>query len=394
MKKILMLLAVAGLSTTAMAQTNSKGYENVSGDKYEVFTNKFWDNWFFSFGGGAEMMLGNGDTRGDLKDRISPTLNVSVGKWFTPGLGLRLQYSGLQSRGFTTDPTNGYIDGRVIQPRDGAAYYKQKFSYFNLHGDVLFNLNALLAGYNPNRVYEVIPYLGAGFTHSYSSPSREAFAVNAGIINRFRLSSAWDLNLELSAMAVENKFDAELGGKKDFDGVVSASLGLTYRFPTREFKKPQLAHQIISEAELRDIRSKVNSLAAENNNLKQELAVKPTTVVVEETVKAPDIAPRSVFFTIGSSKVSSQELVNLGFLADQIKEYPELKFRVVGYADSATGSPEKNKELSRKRAQSVVDALVGTYNIERNRMSTDAVGGVEKFDKPYLNRMVLIEVAK
>ncbi|MCD7899471.1 MAG: OmpA family protein [Bacteroides sp.] len=394
MKKVLMLLAIAGLSATAMAQTNSRGYENVSGDKYEVFTNRFWDNWFFSFGGGAEMTLGNGDVRGSFKDRISPTLNASLGKWFTPGLGLRLQYSGFQSRGFTTDRTNGYITGNVIQPRDGVPYYKQKFSYFNLHGDVLFNLSAMLGGYNPDRVYEFIPYLGAGFTHSYSSPSGEALAVNAGIINRFRLSSAWDLNLELSAMGVENKFDRELGGKKDFDGVVSASLGLTYRFPTREFKKPQPARQIISESELRDIRSRVNSLAAENMNLKQELATKPTAVVVEETVKAPDIAPRSVFFTIGSAKVSSQELINLGFLADQIKEYPDLRFKVTGYADSATGTPTKNKELSRKRAQAVVDALVGTYRIERNRMSTDAVGGVEKYEKPYLNRMVLIEVIK
>lgn len=31
-------------------------------------------------------------------------MNISVGKWFTPGLGLRLQYSGLQAKGFTMDP--------------------------------------------------------------------------------------------------------------------------------------------------------------------------------------------------------------------------------------------------------------------------------------------------
>lgn len=387
-----MLLAVAGLSSTAIAQSNA-GYENVSGDKYEVFTNKFWDNWFISAGGGAELLIGNGDTRGDFKDRISPTFNVAVGKWFTPGLGLRLQYSGLQGRGFTTNPANGFIDGS-LQAGDKGDYYKQKFSYGNLHGDVLFNMNALFGGYNPDRIYEVIPYLGAGFTHTYSSPKGEAFAVNAGVINRFRLSDALDLNLELSAMGVENKLDGEMGGKRDFDGVVSATVGLTYRLANRGFKKPQAARQLISEAELRDIRSRVNALSAENMNLKQELATKPTTVVVEETVKAPDIAPRSVFFTIGSSKVSSQELVNLGFLADQMQQYPELKFKVVGYADSATGTPEKNKQLSLRRAQSVVDALVGTYKIDRNRMAVDAVGGVEKFDKEYLNRMVQIEVVK
>ena len=31
----------------------------------------------------------------------------------------------------------------------------------NLHGDVMFNLNALFGGYNQHRVYEIIPYVGA-----------------------------------------------------------------------------------------------------------------------------------------------------------------------------------------------------------------------------------------
>lgn len=395
MKKNLMVLTIAGLAAIAPAQAQNEGYANARQDKYEVLTNRFRDNWFISVGGGAELLLGNGDTRGSLGDRISPTLNVSVGKWFTPGLGLRLQYSGLQARGFTTDASNPYAKG--MEGTGANRYYKQKFSYGNLHADALFNLNALFGGYNPDRIYEIIPYAGAGFTHTYSGKKGEALSVNAGIINRFRLSNALDLNLELSGMLVENKFDRELGGNQDFDGTVSASLGLTYRFPTRGFKKAKQTPQLISEAELKDIRSKVNSLVAENANLKQELAAKPVIQeVVKEISTTPEIAPRSVFFTIGSSKVSAQELVNLGFLADQMKQYPDLKFKLVGYADSATGTPEKNKELSRKRAQAVVDALVSTYGIAGNRMTIDAVGGIDKFDrdKVYLNRMVQIEVVK
>lgn len=393
MKKSLMLLAFAGLSSVAMAQ-NVAGYQNTSDNKYEVFTNKFWNNWFISAGGGAEILIGNGDAAGKVKDRISPTLNFSVGKWFTPGLALRLQYSGLQARGFTKEADNGYIDGGF---QNSANAYKQKFNYMNLHGDALFNLNALIGGYNPKRVYEVIPYVGVGVTHSYSSPKREALSVNAGIINRFRLSSAMDINLELSAMGVENKFDGELNGKRDFDGVLSATVGLTYRFPKREFKKPVAVRQLISEGELSNIREKMNALAAENGTLKKDLAEaqkEPEVISTEVIVKTPDIAPRSVFFNIGSAKVSEQELVNLEFLADQMKEYPNLKFKVTGYADSSTGSVETNKRLSIQRAQAVVDALVGTYNIDRNRMTIDAVGGVSKFDKVYLNRMALVDVVK
>lgn len=397
MKKILVLLAVAGVSSVAFAQNKSynTGYENTTGDKYEVVTNKFWDNWFMSAGAGAEFLIGNQDTRGSVKDRISPTFNVAVGKWFTPGIGLRLQYSGMEARGFTRDATNPYIKGPVKQPRSADAY-KQKFHYGNLHGDVLFNVSAMIAGYNPDRVYEFIPYLGAGFVHNYSSPKREAFAVNAGIINRFRLSSALDLNLELSAMGTENKFDAETGGKKDFDGVLAATVGLTYKFPTREFKKPQATRQLISEAELSEIRAKANALAAENANLKNELASKPNAEVIEREVQiVPAMAPRSVFFTLGSANLSKQEEMNLGFFVDQLNEWPEnTKFKVTGYADSATGSKDLNKKLSEKRAQAVVDALVNTYKVDRNMFVVEGAGGVDKLIPPYLNRMVLIEPVK
>ncbi|NDV66123.1 OmpA family protein [Bacteroides sp. 224] len=391
MKKTLIMLAIAGTSITSVCAQNSSDFNKTS-DKYQVLTNRFKDNWFISVGGGASMLMGNQDVKGSFGDRISPTLNVGVGKWFTPGLGLRLQYSGLKAYGYTPDASNEYVRYQ------SESMYKQKISYGNLHGDVLFNLNSLFGGYNPDRVYEIIPYVGAGLTHTYSGDKTQAFAVNAGIINRFRLGNALDLNLELSAMGVENKFDKEVGGKKDFDGVVSATLGLTYKFKARGFKKPQAQRQLISEAELANIRSKMGSLASENAKLKQDLAAKPTTVIkeVEKESGVPQIAPRSVFFNIGSSTVSQQELVNLGFLADQMKEFPNLKFKLVGYADAATGTAEKNKALSLKRAQAVVDALATTYGIERSRMTVDAAGGIDKFakDKVYLNRMVQIEVAK
>ena len=60
MKKILMLLALAGVTSVASAQqTTITGYEVIQvQDKYQVITNPFWDNWFFSIGGGAEALFG------------------------------------------------------------------------------------------------------------------------------------------------------------------------------------------------------------------------------------------------------------------------------------------------------------------------------------------------
>lgn len=396
MKKVLMLLAFAGVASAAAAQQTTVTEVEVIQiqDKYQVITNPFWDNWFMSIGGGASMLFGQDDTAGKFTDRISPTLNVAVGKWFTPGLGLRLQYSGLQAKGFSYSKDAPYVTGHEI----GDGYYKQKFDYMNLHGDVMFNLNALFGGYNSQRVYEIIPYLGAGFTHNYSSPQREAFAVNAGLINRFRLSSAVDINLELSAMGTETKFDGESGGKHDFDGVLSATLGLTYRFPARGFSRP--TPQIISELELSNMRQMMNQMALANMSLQQQLAdaqSQPTEVVEEQNeviVTDADIAPRTVFFTIGSADISPREAMNIKFLADKMQQFPNMTYTVYGYADSATGTPAFNKELSLKRAQAVVNVLVKQYGISANRLKVDAGGGVDKFGHPiYLNRVVLVESA-
>ena len=50
-----MLLALAGVSSAAMAQQKPVVVEQVDiiqvQDKYQVITNPFWSNWFFSIGG-------------------------------------------------------------------------------------------------------------------------------------------------------------------------------------------------------------------------------------------------------------------------------------------------------------------------------------------------------
>lgn len=390
-----MILALSSLTSVAIAQQSEVvvGFEEIQvQDKYRVLTNTFWDNWFLSLGGGASVMYGDNDHIGNFSDRISPTLNIAVGKWFTPGLGLRVQYSGLQAKGFSYDAGAPYVRG--TQMKDG--YYKQRFDYMNLHGDVLFNLNALFGGYNQQRVYEIIPYLGAGFTHNYTSPKREAFAVNVGIINRFRISNAVDINLEISGMAVEDKFDAELGGKHGFDGVVSATLGLTYRFPKRGFNRP--LPQLISQAELAVMQEQLAQMAAANQQLNNALIAaqnQPIAEVTEtEVVVQSDIAPRTVFFTIGSAVVAPREVMNISYLADLMKEFPDATYTVNGYADSSTGTPAFNQQLSLKRAQAVVDVLVKDFGISADRLTVSADGGVDKFGQPILNRVVLVKSAE
>lgn len=394
MKKCLMLLAAASVVVTLplKAQVVEEVAVVQVQDKYPVITNSFWDNWFFSLGGGASVLMGDGDHAGSFGKRISPTLNVAVGKWFTPGVGLRLQYSGLQAKGFTDQKDADYVRGNQFK----GGYYKQRFDYMNLHGDVLFNLNALFGGYNRQRVYEVIPFVGAGFIHNYTKPRREVLALNVGVLNRFRLSDALDINVEFSALGTEDKFDGEIGGSRSFDSMLNLTAGITYRFPSRGFRRP--VPQLISQAELALLQDNLAVMAARNAELQNALAEaksQPVAEVTETEVVIPsDIAPRTVFFSIGSSEVSPREAMNLSYLAEQMKQFPQTTYTVNGYADAATGSAEFNKQLSLKRAQAVVDVLVHKYGIAADRLKADANGGVDRFGQPILNRVVLVQSAE
>ena len=85
MKKFLMALVVAGVSVCAMAQT-----EDYPVRKHSVQTNSFWSNWFVSLGGGVQVSPVTNEGV-DMFDTLTPNFTVSLGKWFTPGLGLRFQ---------------------------------------------------------------------------------------------------------------------------------------------------------------------------------------------------------------------------------------------------------------------------------------------------------------
>jgi outer membrane protein OmpA-like peptidoglycan-associated protein len=393
MKKLFVMAVLTAMFTSLHAQgvTLTETEVIVVEDRYRVLTNRFFDNWFIAVGGGAQVMLGHDNSEADFGKRISPALNVSLGKWFTPGLGLRLQYSGLSVFGHTRNADALYVSSG---PTDGL--YKQKINYMNLHADAMFDLNALFGGYNSRRVYEVIPYVGAGFTHSYSKPHRFALSVNGGIVNRFRISSVVDINLELSATGVEGKFCGDEHGKRNYDCVVGASIGLTCRLgKVRTFKRPY--PQLISALELQAMKQAVDEMAVANvalQNQVQQLESQPTEVVNADVVIETSIAPRTIFFDINSATLNPRAEMNLKYLAETMAQEPG-NYTVYGYADSATGSAEYNTNLSRRRAQAVVDALVKRYGISADRLTIDAGGGVSSFGSPsYLNRVVLVKSAE
>ena len=368
MKKLMFLLAAASLSSVAFAQQKSNSQNVLVGesvdvmevpvDKYKVETNHFFDNWFFSVGGGAQVLFGDQSDLGKFKKRIAPALQISIGKWFTPGLGLRLQYSGLQSKSFSSEPS-AYSKPHMLSE----GYYQDKFNYMNLHGDILFNVSNMIAGYNEDR-----------------------------IINTFHLASAWDLNLELYGMGTENKFDGKTTSKGP-DFMAGATVGITYKFPQRGFKPaPDVdAIMALTSSQMDAINTALAQQIEQNRQLKAQLANQPTEVVTEQvTVNQIAPAPQSVFFQIGSAVLPTNSTVNLQQIADLVKDNPGLKLKVTGYADSDTGSAAWNKQLSEDRANNVANELV-KLGVNKNNLIISGMGGVNTLTPPAFNRRVIIE---
>ena len=400
MKKLMFALAAASLSSVAFAQQGSSSSSpvivgesvevmEVPTDKYKVETNRFFDNWFISFGGGAQVLFDDYGHELNLKKRISPAFNVAVGKWFTPGLGLRLQLSGVQAKSAARMEGAPYTHG-AEQP---GGYYDQKFNYLNLHGDILFNVSGMIAGYNPDRVYDFVPYVGFGFNRVLDAPKTRTLAANFGIINRFRISSAWDINLELNGMVTEDRFDGKVSGKAA-DIMVGASLGFAYNFPQRGFKHVPDVNAImaLTASQMDAINAALAEQMAQNKQLKAQLANQQPVEVVSEKVVVKEVpaAPQSVFFEIGSSVLPPKSEVNLKALAQMLKDNPNMTMTLTGYADSDTGNAAWNKKLSENRANAVADALV-KLGVSKSRLAVSGKGGVNTLTPPSFNRRVIIE---
>lgn len=381
-KAIYLIVALLGASSlNAQAQTESKS------EKYKVVTNGFWSNWFISAGGGGQVYFGDGDARGDFGDRIAPALDVAVGKWFTPGLGVRLQYSGLKAKGF------GVTRGAHATGLSNGSY-EQEWNMGNLHGDVMLNLSNLFCGYSDTRVYNLIPYVGFGAVRSWESDKTTELGATVGLINRFRLGSALDLNLEAKGTMVNDRFDTELGGEGK-EGILSATLGLTYKFKQRGWSNStSVVSTGISADEMARVREQLNNMLRDNNSLKQELAAARNKKGETVTVKEYKVAPRIIVFPIGKSTLSKQERVNLGYYADAIKAAPADKvFTIVGYADKKTGTAQLNERLSKSRAEAVRDALVNEFKVPASQLKIEYKGGVDNmfYDDAKLSRAVIVD---
>lgn len=383
MKKFLIVLAFAGISVTSMAQNEDPTL------KHSVATNSFWSNWFIQVGGEWNAWYsteehGLGLARSPFKKfRSNPSVTVAIGKWFTPGIGLRTKLQGIWGKTVTDDNNDG--NGN---------------KYWVLNEQVLFNLSNMLCGYNPNRVWNFIPFAGAGFGRSMSYDTY-AMDLSVGILNEFRVSRHVAINLELGWNRLEDDMDGVLisanrsanRGWETHDNQLYAEVGLTFNLGKATWNKvPDVdAIKALSQAQIDALNAQLNDANAENARLRNLLAnQKP----VEQTaVKEFVTTPISVFFNLNKTKIASQkDLVNVQALAKYAKE-KNSRVLVNGYADSATGKPAHNQWLSEERAKTVANELV-KLGISRDNITTKGNGGVDELSPISFNRRATVEVSE
>ena len=379
MKKLLIVLAMCGLTMGASAQETTTDPVQ----KYSVATNSFWSNWFIQVGADWNAYYSNEEHGQGLSHspfkgfRAVPGFSVAVGKWFTPGLGLRTKFQGVWGRQVYDD-------------------VKRTRHMWTLNENVLFNLSNMLYGYNPERVWNFVPFLGGGINRNCSD-NNYAMNLSFGILNTFRVSNKVGINFELGWNYAEEDFDGISAGKgsrvwEGKDNRLYAEVGLTFNLGKATWEKtPDVdAIKALSQSQIDALNAQLNDANSENARLKNLLAEKKNEAPA--SVKNYSNAPMSVFFNINKAKVASRkDLVNVKGLADYAKEN-NVNLVVTGYADSATGSAAYNQKLSERRAETVANELV-KMGVSRDQITTEGKGGVKDLSPVSYNRRATVKIA-
>ncbi len=438
-KTLIALVALGSLSTAYAQDKEAQRAEDRAKMFRGVITNKFSSNWEVGASVGTQIYFGDHDKQMRFIDRLGLNLGVKAGKWFTPGIGVRIgafggnipgvsgwtahvddhttQYNRYNYQGFVNHATvvNGLATSGDVYKNTDHPYplFETSQKYINMHGDVLFNVSNMVGGYNPERFYSFIPFASAGFALSLNKAvngyySHEA-TVGLGIINRFRLSDALDLDFEIRGTYTGDRFDQEFIANYGYkgigyqaqagrwgEGMLSTSLGISYKIPRRGWEYPQVCPN--NDDVIADLKKSLeNQLALREGDAQRikelENALNKQDEITRENVT---LYPLLVTFHIDRWFLCNKNRVNLGFLAEALKANPKLKFKVTGFADAGTGSVKRNIFLAKKRSEVIYNCLVNEFGVPASQLIRDDKGGVENmyYNDPRCSRAVLLKVAE
>lgn len=236
MKRLFYVIAAAALLLASVNVADAQQTRKVNSK--EIF---FKGDFFVGIGAGPSVYFGEQDREMKFHHRLAPAMDIYVGKWIIPCLGIRVAYSGGRAYGVTNaDQGFIYSTGEVYDhhPRGSKAIFKQRFNYLGIRGDLLFNITTLALGSNPDRLYDFTFYGGLGINKVYDELEASRFGLSFGIINTFRITKALDAVLDIHCTGVPEDFEHEVGsrpgvdpyGLYSHDGIMTAAIGICYNF--------------------------------------------------------------------------------------------------------------------------------------------------------------------
>lgn len=162
-------------------------------------------NWFVSLSGGTTAFLGTPLGCEDLFGRLKPSYGIGLGKWFTPSVGVRINYSGFQ-----------FKDGRL---------YTQE--YHHVHADLMWNLLGSRYARQDRVRWSLSPYAGLGLLHNADN-GHNPLAISYGIQGQYRISKRVSLLMELSGTTTFQDFDGYGKANRLGDHMLSLTAGFSF----------------------------------------------------------------------------------------------------------------------------------------------------------------------
>ncbi|MDE6323290.1 MAG: OmpA family protein [Paramuribaculum sp.] len=398
MKKII-AIAAAGV-----AMSMSLNAQNA------VAPTSFGDNWSIGLDGGVTTPLARhhaffGDMRGQF--------GLHVQKQISPAFALGVEgVAGVNTSSWNTDYFTTIL-GNTYSIAPGRSSTAIDNMYVGVYGSV--NLMNLFGGYKfDGRFFDIEITAGAGWGHEFfdrmamlpysiEAKDQNFLLTKAGINFNFNVTKnltlslkpyvAWNMTgSEYLPLDVEQTSAAYSRAKATFN----LNAGVTYNFgpgfvpvDTRNQAELDALNKQINDlrAEIAACNAATSAAAANAADLANQLqACKNRKPEVIKEVNNNLQSVRYIFYKIGSSVITADQMPNVEMVASYMKNHKDSKVLVKGYA-SQDGNLDLNVKLAQARAESVKNALVSKYGIKADRIKAEGEGIGHMFTENDWNRV-------
>ena len=361
MKKIALIAALCAMMVPSL---NAQEVTYVEDPAQGYLLNNFKDNWFIQAEAGTGVLMSPNDKKVEsFGDRIGYSFQLSVGKWFSPVVGIRGGADAYLGKGAAKGLNN---DIGVRPDLDIAGnLYGQKVWQFGPTFDVLVNLTNWWMGYKPGRVYNGIFYVGAAVNFtcakdlenndwSFEYADSHNLSIRAGLLNKFAVSKRVDILLDLRCDLVQEHFDTN----KTRNLYATALLGLGYNFGKTEWKAPVTAvcpTWKYTDAEGDALAARLQAAEAKIADLEKQL--RDCLNRKPEVIEKDDAPLATIYYPIGKSTITGVNTKIVNAVAEVMKQ-SDKNYVLTGWADNYTGTDKINAKLRKDRVNGVKKALV------------------------------------